>query len=682
MNSKKVIKIKSYYLCATRLENRGNDPPSFAYTDNLVQLIKSTGIEAVWHSAVSQQGRPLFPSRIFPNVHPDASYEAFHYLINKVHAIGRPILSWYALNHSISIVEKHPDWKIIPVQGGDIHDAHPSGVDEYPYCCINSPYGKMLPEFCKEIVRDLGFDGIWFDGSTWAINNNSIPGCLCNFCREKFKKETGLDLPQKPDFNSRTFKKWILWRYNCLMAVWENCVDAIHAARNDAIVCFNNYRRYREVGWHTAIPMRRLGWDAIIAGELDLMSFHGDFQMKMHRAYECKHLPESWMALCDYWMLWAPDLDCEPPIQAVVSCIGGGGYMSMGADNVHLMVDVLKKVQKKSARLAQYAGGEIVEYAAVLASQNTQDFYYCEEPINAWKAWHGANDLCNCTHLQSSIIFDDHVESGMLDKYPVILAGNFACISDQQFEQLRRYVENGGVLFLSSDAGTRKEDGEIRKRGIFDEILGIKKRKKGKTFATLVTGGTKIPRFCNKYLSFRMPHNIFELYNKTGIIANLITWDMGGFLDKSPKYDGAGLWFVKHGKGYIIYSAVDMFLWHHDAPARRYTDFFYRLLTSFVEPEIAFSNVPQHVVINTRRKHDKEWFVVLHNAPGNVHRYKTNYGVGPLSRIEDIKIRFRNKKIDFAVSELNGEKLKVFDKCRAICVPPFRRVEVIKIKFK
>ena len=34
------------------------------------------------------------------------------------------------------------------------------------YCCYNSPYGEILPQLIVEIVKDVGFDGVWFDGST------------------------------------------------------------------------------------------------------------------------------------------------------------------------------------------------------------------------------------------------------------------------------------------------------------------------------------------------------------------------------------------------------------------------------------------------------------------------------------------------------------------------------------
>lgn len=103
LNYTKSVPSEKYQDCATRLENRGNAPPTKEYVDNLVAGVLASGVEGVWHSGVDPLGRSLFPSKVFPNCHPQANLEAFHYLIEKLHRIGRPLLSWYPLNMSAAI---------------------------------------------------------------------------------------------------------------------------------------------------------------------------------------------------------------------------------------------------------------------------------------------------------------------------------------------------------------------------------------------------------------------------------------------------------------------------------------------------------------------------------------------------------------------------------------------------
>src|SRR6266567_5180322 len=128
------------------------------------------------------------------------------------------------------------------------------------YACYNSPYREVLYRFCKEVVGDLGFDGIWFDGSTFSQHGTQPmfqPACCCNYCRERFRRDTGLEVPTRVDFDSRTFRLFLPWRYQVLMEVWQGVIDAVREANPRATVAFNNYRRRNSSGrlsWNTAIP--------------------------------------------------------------------------------------------------------------------------------------------------------------------------------------------------------------------------------------------------------------------------------------------------------------------------------------------------------------------------------------------------------------------------------------------
>ncbi len=504
------MSMKRYEDCATRLETRGSSPPTKEYVDALVEGIEESGVEACWHSAVDPDSRALFPSKVIPNCHKDANFESFHYLINRLHEIGRPVISWYSLNHSIGLVEEHPDFQMVPMTGEGLPQIPPHDNPKR-YCCINTPYGKLLPEFAVEIVRDVGFDGIWFDGSTFATGGNKVPGCLCNYCRKRFHDDTGLELPEKPDFSSRTFRIWINWRYNCLMEVWKHVVDSVLSVKPDAVICFNNYRRRRgKPIWTTGIPMRKLGWDVIMAGELDLQPLQADFQMKMHKAYGCKRGVESWMALCDYFNLWVPDIEPLPLEQAAVAAASAGGVASMGI-GVHpkQVIETLSAVEKAAAPLMPYVGGETVEYAAIWVSQQTQDFCSGQDfpggldNNSFWDGYHGANELCLHAHVQSSVVFDDHVRDGELSQYPVLLAGNAACVDKNQARQLQQYVEKGGVLVACHEFGKYDELGYSREEPLMNEFLGIKSLEiaRGKPTLELVDGD--LIKGCGKWVTFK-----------------------------------------------------------------------------------------------------------------------------------------------------------------------------------
>lgn len=681
--------MKSYGQCATRIESRGANPPTKEYVDALVEAIQKAGVEASWHSAVDHDCRALFPSKVYPNCHPQASIESFHYLIRRLHEIGRPVLSWYSLNHCIGLVEAHPDWQIAPMQGKGI-PAPPEQENPKRYCCINSPYGELLPKFAVEIVRDVGFDGIWFDGSSFATGGNKAPGCLCAYCRERFRRDTGLDLPETPDFESHAFRLWVNWRYDCLMEAWKRTVDAVLAVKPEATICFNNYRRRRPdiPAWATGIPMRRLGWDVIMSGELDSQPLQADFQMKMHRAYGCKRGVESWIALCDHWNLWAPDIDPLHIQQAAVAAISAGGVASCGC-GVHpsLITSTLSAMQQAAAPLMPYVGGTPVEYAAIWASQQTQDFRGRLAWGSYWDEYHGANELCLQAHLPSAIVFDDHVRNGDLKRYPVLLAGNAACIDAAQAGQLQKYVEEGGVLVTCNDFGMCDEFGRDREKPFLDEFLGIKRRWSGKGCPTLDIDDKKLRDACGRWVTFRSSHWLAEPTPEAQVLAQIMdlvdrqipNWNdienRGTTTPRSP-----GLWFCRRGRGTVIYMVMNPFYAYIHGPTLHLLRFFQALVTRFASPPITLQG-PVCVTMNARIMDNGEWIVHLHNAPGTTYRYPAiePYGSGELIPIRGLKLCLKDTKVRHAVSVLSGKEFRVSRKGAVVSIPLLERNEAIRL---
>jgi len=682
-------KIKAYHQCATRLENRGAHPPTAEYVANLVEGLQASGVEASWHSAVDFKGRPLFVSKVFPDHHPQASIEAFRHLLDSLHAIGRPVLSWYPLNLGGGVLASHPDWqmKFYEVPGTD-----PNPEWEKHYACINSPYGQMLPHFVAEVVRDVGFDGIWFDGSTFSNHNTwpwFAPGCKCDWCRKRFKAETGLALPDKIDYENRTFKQWVRWRYDILMAEWKACVDAVLAARADAVVCFNNYRR-RNPGtfvWNTAIPMRKLGWRCMLSSELDGFPHQADFQMKMYRAYECEYGAESWWPLCDHWNIWVPDHDPLTATQAVLGAISAGGAACMGiAVDAKLIAPMLQEIQKAADPRIEFKAGQPVEYAAIWCSELYQDFACKDLPIRAWNQWHGANELFRHCHLQTSIVFDDHINQTDLQRFPVLLAGETRCMSAGQAEELRRYVESGGVLVAFREVGTLDEWGDPHSRPVLDELLGIRSRRRGDGSPTLEPLSGQ-----DRWVTYKGHCVVADPTPDVQLLSHVVerttsSWD--GIEDKSgPAKRSPGMWIRRVGKGAVVWAGVKLFGSYLDAPTPQQRRWFRSVITSLVSPKVTLEG-PLFVTVNTRIRQDGTWMIHLHNAPGTAYAYPTpatghyTHAPGEVVPVHDLVIRLNGPVALEAKSGLTKTAFAVEDGGQSIKVPRLELHDVVIVRMK
>ncbi len=680
------MKIKPYETCASRLEIRTTAVPTRAWVDSVVEAVRQLGIEAVIGSAVDNYCRPFFPSRVYPRCHEGANPEVLRYWVDSLHAIGRPVLSWLAINHNIGLLEEHPDWQVrlIPDSAGRV-----GAVDGAHYPCPNSPHGDLLPAFAAEIVRELGFDGIWFDGSSLGVNNNTLPGCICEFCARRFRDETGQALPARVDWASPAFRAWVNWRYDMLMGLWKRCLDAVQAVHPRATVCFNNYRRVRHGGiaWGTGIPMRTLSWDCLMSGELDLQVFHADFQMKMHRQYGCRRGQDTWLALCDHWQMWVPDVDPEPIRHAAIAAASAGGVMWMGTGvDPRCNPPVFRLAQEVTAPLLPHQAGEPVEYAAIWTSQQTQDFFWQDNPQGAWDGWHGANELCLFSHLPSSIIFDDHVAAGDLaGRYSVLLAGNAACVSDAQAAQLRRYVEAGGVLVACAEFGTCDELGWPRATPVLDDLLGVALRRAGAGRATLEVVDEALWQAGGHWHTVPGRHVLATPVPGVTLLAHVIDMSAGDVWDgfetgrpaPLPRHPGA--WVVARGRGKAVYLGVDFFAAHQQGPKTMQVRFFRELLRSLATPPILLEG-PLQVTMNVRRRLDGALVVFLHNAPASPWRHGQHTNGAEVQPVHGLELVVPEGGVRHARSLLASRIFEVAEDGRRVRIPDLRHHEVVELK--
>jgi hypothetical protein len=109
--------------------------------------------------------------------------------------------------------QAHGDW-FARQKSGEPYRA----ADKY-VTCVNSPYyDEYLPEVLKEIIERSHPDG--FADNSWSgLARDSI--CYCENCARKFKDQAGATLPDKKDWNSQTYRKWIEWNYKRRLEVWD-----------------------------------------------------------------------------------------------------------------------------------------------------------------------------------------------------------------------------------------------------------------------------------------------------------------------------------------------------------------------------------------------------------------------------------------------------------------------------
>lgn len=628
--------MQAYEDTIARTEFRWIYPQSKKVIDHTIKVLKEAGVKGWVCSGVNGKGLPLFPSKVYSKAHKDANLEWLSYLLEQAEINDITVISWYPLNLAKPVVEKYPEYRI---QFLDFPYPRNKEWEQY-YACVNSPYLDILEEFVKELIK-LGFKGIWFDGNTISNHNTQPmfqPGCYCRYCTEKFKKDTGLEIPIKIDFENTTFKVWVNWRYKILENAWKRLTEAVKSANPEATVCLNNYRRKEPGGglfnWNTGIPLNKLNIDLLMSSELDGFMQQADFQIKLGKATQCYKGAETWVPLRNYWGAWLGNPEKITMVQGALGAFSAGGNVLCGTDNIVSAENCMKEISSSLKSVYEYKGGDLKKYAAIWVSQQTMDFEGKMDATPIWNSYHGANEMLNNAHLQTSIVFDDYVTDGDIFEYPVLLVNENTCITDKQWDILIEYVKRGGLLVACGEFSSKNEMGEKRDKNLLFNFLGIEgERVKQQVIYKDIREEFSLGEY---------PKGIYvnKSFVKIIPIEDRLADEVKVICQSQTHNDEdlcPGILVKPLGKGNIIYCNSDIFTSYLEMPISYKKDLMRKIITYYKKAYIDVE-APLCVTVNVFEK-DGNIILQIHNNPGQTYRYPNLGGtIGEVLPIYNIEI--------------------------------------------
>jgi len=189
------------------------------YLKKLLDDLKDANFNVVY--VCSQFGGYVaYPNSAYLPQHPEyKAYDALQFMTEEAHKRGLKIGSWveygFYTYHTPDAtkdksmgptLDKHPDWVSINRDGMKyIHNK--DWGDFYALCPVNPGSQDSLINLYCEMIKKYNFDGIDLD----RIRFGNVDFCYCPYCKETFKKETGLEL-DKISKDSEEYKKVTQWR--------------------------------------------------------------------------------------------------------------------------------------------------------------------------------------------------------------------------------------------------------------------------------------------------------------------------------------------------------------------------------------------------------------------------------------------------------------------------------------
>ena len=394
---------------------------------------------------------------------------------------------WYTRQFA----EQHADWRQIREDSRPLDGVYQTGAD----FCVNAPWR----EWVFQVLRDLAaypIDGIFFDGPIFFADT-----CYCPYCRQKFRRAYGQDLPSKKERHGPEFARLLEFQAGSLRDFLRDSRRVLKAA-NPRIALYMN-GGVRGGNWATARLNR------VLIGEQDLLGSEGGFiyndltriplwkpgltarlletqaggkpriifSAAAHKPWTFSLLPSPELRLlyadtianaAGVWFGVTPSEFDQPEMEALA---GMNRYLA--------------------ANNAYYRDTRSEARAAIVWSDTTANFYQGADAqmidVNRVAArgvignldaeFDGIAEALVRARLPFDVIDDTTLERESLARYKVLFLPNVACMSDATATRLRDYVRDGGTLFATFETSLYDETGRRRPEFALAGLFGVADRR-------------------------------------------------------------------------------------------------------------------------------------------------------------------------------------------------------------
>ena len=441
-----------------------------------VETIVSTGADSCHIQAKCHAGNAYYVTDI-DHLHMGyRGQDAFGILLDGLHKKGVKVFANYSTLYDNRLFLEHPDWRMRDADGRDSKQlgwsGHRTGV-----VCFNTPYRdlarKQLEAFALKYRPDAMFLDMVF---AW------ITVCYCQYCQERYRADTGRELPTKDDRSSQAFRDYVKWRNNCLYEFTEDLIGTFKAIHPDVPLMFNSPRP------HLAGPISTLK----MAGLMDYVG--GDPvqadpapALISYSASASANMKPDRVALMAVGRFHTHEgqhtgtrsVD-EMTVAGLVSAAHNCAYQlfdNCNADGT-LYASPFRAFKEVFARLRPIEpllGGDKIRLVGVYVSEDTKNYLY--------ESRSGEETQQHVSGLQQTFkgFYDDHIPVDVitklnldqLDQYGLLCLSDALCLTDEEIEAIRGYVHKGGKLLATRFSSLGDKDGNLRHNFALADVFGV-----------------------------------------------------------------------------------------------------------------------------------------------------------------------------------------------------------------
>ena len=446
-----------------------------AYADLLVQA----GVEVAYLYASSCLGICYWPTAVghlHAGVH---GRDILGERITACHERGMEVVVYYNW-WSKWAYDTHPDWRVVTAKGENTAD-YLWTPGHYGVCCFNSPHRDFVLAQVEELCSRYRFEGLWVDMIFWPYTV-----CYCAHCRRRYHDETGLDLPKIVNWED---PEWVGFqrRREAWMAAVVGQITAT-ARRLQPGVSVGHQCAAWSTGWPSGIGSTFFAHNDYLSGDFYGGAAEQSFICKLFTRLSEKPRFEFMTSRC-------PDLTDHTTMKSR-ELLEAQAFSALAHNGRFLFIDAIDPVGTMDPRVYAEMGSVFAKtqpYEPFLtpAARPLADvgiYFNFESLIDPRENGRRVADLAagrppvvaaitNLArtlmqgHIAYAVLTPKDLEA--LSEFTVLVVPELFMLSPREAEALRRYVEQGGRLYIARSTSLLNAAGEKQADFMLADVLGI-----------------------------------------------------------------------------------------------------------------------------------------------------------------------------------------------------------------
>jgi hypothetical protein len=392
--------------------------------------LSAASVDAIVVFAKDMHGYFYYPSQYGP-VHPGLSFDLLGAQVEACRQRKIAVYAYYCTTWDNYLAARHPEWRQRKRDGSD-YQPGPKETPGWTALCLTNPdFVRLMRDHSHEFVSRYELDGAWYD---MPVPRSAE--CWCRNCKLAMEAR-GLDVNDRPAQHRH--------KQELEVAFQRTLRDAVRNARPGCQVDFNGQAVY-------GLKDRVAFMDNIDLEALPSSSAWGYYYFPLTTRYVRTHGVTAYGMTGRFKASWADfgglklpaQLDVElASIVANAARCDIGDQMPPSGRLDPAVYHVIGKSYAKIKRIEPYLAGAVpVSEAAMLVAGEPLDWPNTETHLGWTKLL-----------MEARVQFDVVEPGAAWERYGLLLLPETLEVNAGLAARLRTYVEKGGAVIVSHDAG-------------------------------------------------------------------------------------------------------------------------------------------------------------------------------------------------------------------------------------